>query len=84
MACLFAAECTRLHTSVVDILIRFVVFPQPADNLVAGVERGLLAFETGVFGGDFFEDEVLGRVAGDFVGPRGSWPGRRLAFGDGL
>lgn len=50
MSFFFPVENTRLYAGLIDVLVRFVVLPQPADNLVAGVERGLLAFETGVFG----------------------------------
>ena len=38
------------------------------------MERGLLAFETGIFGRDFFEEEMLGRMTGDNIGPGGFWP----------
>ena len=80
MSFCFAIEFTRLHAGMVDILIRFVIFPQPANYLVAGMERGLLAFNTGVFGGNLFKVEVLGRGTGDFVGPGGIGPRRGLAL----
>lgn len=60
MSFYLAIEWALLHTGVVDNLTRFVVGPQPTDDLVTGVERGLLAFEKGIFGGNFFEKEVLG------------------------
>ena len=60
MSFFFPVENTRLHAGLVHVLVRFVVLPQPADNLVAGVKRGLLAFETGVLGRYFFEEKVLG------------------------
>ena len=56
---LFAIESARHHAGPVDILIRFVTLPQPANHLVASMERRLLAFETGAFGRNLFEKEVL-------------------------
>ena len=60
MSFFLAVELTQLYKRLVDILIRSVFVPQPADSLVACVERGLLAFNTGVFGGNFIKEETLG------------------------
>ncbi len=60
MSFCFAIEFTRLHAGTVDILILFVIIPQPANCLVAGMKRGLLSFEAGVFGGNLIKEEVLG------------------------
>lgn len=59
MSLLFAIETTLLRTGAVDILIGLVVLPQPADDLVAGMEGGLLAFDACLFGGYLFEEEVV-------------------------
>ena len=73
----------RLNVCMVDGLVCFVICPEPADDFVAGVQGGLLAFEAGVVGGDVVEEEVLGCRAGDFVGPGSFGPGCGVAFGEG-